>query len=648
MNYVSILQPGVHIHFFHTLLPHSLIFSMGFISHSLNTLVVLVATTPFVSGRSLPQRHTFIPRQASPGFSGCSYPPGWQSCNDANNRGCWVKDPNGKQYNINTDYEDETPLGIERTYDIEISEQKLSPDGTEKTLAKVINGKYPGELIEACWGDTVIVNVKNSLPDNGTTIHWHGIRQLGSNEMDGVNGVTQCPTAQGDTFTYKFKLTQYGHSWYHSHYSTQYGDGVAGPLLVHGPNSADWDEEWSPIIVSDWLHTSAFAAFHHELVGPPLPQADTILVNGTGHFNGQGSYFNQKFEAGKRYLIRIINGSVGLHFRFSIDSHVLKVISTDFVPIKPYTTTSLSVGIGQRYSIVVEAKPDTPSSNGKYWLRTEYSSACNNEIIDVPSNNPDRQRTGIISYTNANGTGDPTTTRHPDAVGCADEPASSLVPIVQWTVGTPQNNITNDTYQAGLDLSKKFHGDVNRWDITDTPMWLNFSDPTIMNLKNTSFNPEYAVVDYNYHDGNNFVYMVITSGNFKAGTLKVPAWHPIHLHGHDFSILAQSTSKWDPVTGPSTFQLTDAPRRDVAMLPTGGYLAIAFKPDNPGIWLLHCHIAWHASSGLALQIMERQSEIESRIGPLDQQRGGCAKWDDWLRTHSDVFDPLKMQDDSGI
>jgi FtsP/CotA-like multicopper oxidase with cupredoxin domain len=49
--------------------------------------------------------------------------------------------------------------------------------------------------------------------------------------MDGVNGVTQCPIAPKDNMTYVFKTTQYGSSWYHSHYSVQYSDGLQGPLV---------------------------------------------------------------------------------------------------------------------------------------------------------------------------------------------------------------------------------------------------------------------------------------------------------------------------------------------------------------------------------------------------------------------------------
>ena len=57
----------------------------------------------------------------------------------------------------------------------------------------------------------------------------------------------------------------------------------SGPLLIHGPTSADYDVEWDPIFIGDWSHNSAFADFHHELV-PPLPKMQSILLNGTGTY----------------------------------------------------------------------------------------------------------------------------------------------------------------------------------------------------------------------------------------------------------------------------------------------------------------------------------------------------------------------------
>ena len=100
-------------------------------------------------------------------------------------------------------------------------------------------------------------------------------------------------------------------------------------------------------------------------------------------------------------------------------------------------------------------------------------------------------------------------------------------------------------------------------------------------------------------------------------------------------ILAQSRSPWDEATSPSLFRYDNPPRRDTAMLPQGGFIALAFKPDNPGSWLLHCHIAWHASSGLALQILVRPAEIPGFLdGDLAETRRVCTNW-----TNSDLGNP---------
>ncbi len=162
------------------------------------------------------------PNGPQKGFFKCEYPhmKRYKDCSTHEDRGCWLKGPR-KEYNIHTDYENDAPIGIKRKYYLEVSNMTLSPDGVVNTEGKVFNQSYPGPWIEACWGDELEITVKNNLPCNGTTIHWHGLRQLQSTEMDGVNGITQCPIAPGDTFTYRFRALQYGSSWYHSHYSLQ-------------------------------------------------------------------------------------------------------------------------------------------------------------------------------------------------------------------------------------------------------------------------------------------------------------------------------------------------------------------------------------------------------------------------------------------
>jgi len=153
------------------------------------------------------------------------------------------------------------------------------------------------------------------------------------------------------------------------------------------------------------------------------------------------------------------------------------------------------------------------------------------------------------------------------------------------------------------------------------------------------------VID-NFDDPDGFVYVIINSGN---GTNSMAGGtHPIHLHGHDFAIISQGSTRFDPANPPQ-FNLDNPPRRDVAMLPNDGHLALAFKTDNPGVWLMHCHIAWHAGSGLGLQILEKRDKILGHIGgsgSLDETKRGCNKWDEYLGKEGSW--KVSDQEDSGI
>ena len=131
----------------------------------------------------------------------------------------------------------------------------------------MINGQIPGPAIEANWGDTIQVTVTNNItgPEEGTSLHWHGLLQKETPWFDGVPSVQQCPIAPGSTFTYSFKAGLYGTSWYHSHYSAQYADGLSGPIIIYGfvqhfqtyefpltvysPNSTQWDIDLGPVFL---------------------------------------------------------------------------------------------------------------------------------------------------------------------------------------------------------------------------------------------------------------------------------------------------------------------------------------------------------------------------------------------------------------
>jgi hypothetical protein len=86
-----------------------------------------------------------------------------------------------------------------REYKFTIRDHMHNPDGIYRPMI-LVNNQYPGPLIEANEGDTIVVHVQNQAT-NATAIHWHGIYQIGTPHMDGTVGVTQCPIAPGRGFT---------------------------------------------------------------------------------------------------------------------------------------------------------------------------------------------------------------------------------------------------------------------------------------------------------------------------------------------------------------------------------------------------------------------------------------------------------------
>lgn len=443
----------------------------------------------------------------------CEYPdmPDWEFCSSPTERSCWLRHRDGKKppYNIDTNYEVDAPKGIDRYYELEVNDGTWNADGLIANDTKLVNNQYPGPWIQACWGDRIIVKVTNKLKFNGTAIHWHGIRQNFTMHMDGVPGITQCPIAPGDHFIYNFSAIQYGSSWYHSHYSVQYADGMLGPMTIHGPTTDNFDEPKLPLLMTDWFHNSAFAVIHDTVPGYP-----TILLNGTGDITKWNysiktdtkppSKYQLHFEKqsldpprrARKYLLRLINTSFTTGFVFSIDHHLLTIVSADFVPIVPYTRSHIFIGIGQRYNVIVEAAPIAYGKgldkNGNYWIRTTVASCFKDKVIGL--NGYDRN--GILRY-ELDGTLDPDTepwTDIPSPPPCRDEEARDMEPWIPWEVKPPSNG-------KGLAWGEQFDATLNitggsedfplaKWSLEkdNLPAWnplqINYSNPMFLNLDN--------------------------------------------------------------------------------------------------------------------------------------------------------------------
>lgn len=188
------------------------------------------------------------------------------------------------------------------------------------------------------------------------------------------------------------------------------------------------------------------------------------LVNGTNVFGDCGKRFETEFEPGKRYRIRVVNAAMDTMFRFMMDGHNMTVIATDLVPIVPYTTGSVNVGIGQRYDVIVTA--DAPAD--AYWLRTVPSATCGSRHAD-PTN-----IRGIVRYRGApssSAESSPTTAMLPYEDSCADEPAASLVPVVPLDVGGASRQ---DAFAVGLQVVDGWF----KWTLNNNTFVSDWSHPS--------------------------------------------------------------------------------------------------------------------------------------------------------------------------
>ncbi|CAJ2508541.1 Uu.00g135670.m01.CDS01 [Anthostomella pinea] len=524
---------------------------------------------------------------------------------------CW-----DRHHSLETNWYDSIPdTGVTREYWLEIQNGTAAIDGVERVVL-IVNGSVPAPTIFANWGDHLVIHVHNALADNGTSLHWHGLRQNSTNQHDGVASITQCPVAPGDSITYRFRAEQYGHSWYHSHFALQAWNGVFGGIVIHGPASAPYDEDMGILMLGDWFHNTTDALWGSASTGLP-PRAQNGLINGTNVYGDGGKRFETKFTAGKRHRIRLVNTAIDTFFKFMIDNHKMTVIAADLVPIKPYTTDVLSIGIGQRYDVIVEAD----QGEGDFWLRAYPDMACSaeNEMVNDIK--------GIVRYDAASHT-DPASSAYQYTEDCHDEPMSSLVPYVAIDAQAPA---ATESFSLGYAVNS--HG-MFKWTLDGQDFLSDWGVPTLQqSLADVSvFEQAQNVIQLN--EKNAWVYFVIENGASALGLT-----HPIHLHGHDFFVLAQKANA--NYTSDTALQLKNPPRRDVAMLPANGYLVLGFITDNPGVWLMHCHIGWHASQGFALQIVERASEIPPMCD-ADSLDSTCANWKKYVEAKEVV------QDDSGI
>ncbi|SCU78631.1 LAFA_0A07624g1_1 [Lachancea sp. 'fantastica'] len=564
---------------------------------------------------------------------------------DSDNTVSWRLDTQ-KNYTIDLDYWKNQSPGVERHYYLNVSTvAEVAPDGIVRNVT-VINGQYPGPLIEANAGDTLFLHVQaQGIP---TTIHCHGLF-FNKNESfyDGAAFINQCPIdANNGTFDYEIHLdeNQSGTYWYHSHYGTQQADGVFGPLVVHSALERqligdDYDAE-VVVMVNDYYHDTA-NAYLAEYLGPDNentePTPDGGLIQGTNNFkydsatyvvpNGNSNdqhtakQFDPQaqavlhFDPHKKYRIRLINAGFFAPFNFAIDHHKLKMVEADGTVTEPLTLESIDLSVSQRYSFILEPQ-DTKLS--QYWMRVRFNGFC----LAESNPNLDTSVSAIISY-------EKSAEVIPDSeswpynggdVRCRDFDQTQIktldgqVPKVQN--GSNRPDIMIDLDVAFLIKANQLdRGYFN--DMTYTPL---AQSSTMNELATTPNDNQIRLLENpQLESKNEGQYLINLDSRGTIVDLIINNYddgaHPFHLHGHKFWVLASADrgyfrkSFYDNESGEMDF--TNPIARDVLNVSGFGYAVIRFVVDNPGVWPFHCHIGWHMESGLLLQVNELQSEYST-------------------------------------
>jgi FtsP/CotA-like multicopper oxidase with cupredoxin domain len=181
-------------------------------------------------------------------------------------------------------------------------------------------GHVPGPLIVGFVGDTVVVRLINRLSEP-TTIHWHGLRLAPA--MDGTDSV-QTPVQPGETFEYRFVLTDAGTYWYHSHTNetVQLERGLYGALVVLGADEPAFDADRLLVLDDVKLNRKG------EIAGKALfdrhsgREGDVLVINGRADSE-------LEIAAGQVERWRIVNACSARYVRLSLGGRPFRVIGGD-------------------------------------------------------------------------------------------------------------------------------------------------------------------------------------------------------------------------------------------------------------------------------------------------------------------------------
>lgn len=463
------------------------------------------------------------------------------------------------------------------TYNLTASIVKKNIAGKEvKMLA--YNGSIPGPLIKIPQGAEITLNFKNET-DVDTTIHSHGVRV--DNKFDGVPEVTQEAVKPGASFTYKLIFPDIGVYWYHPHVREDYAQelGLYGNFLVTPSQKDYWAEVdreevlfFDDILVKDGeIATFSKSTVNHTLMG----RFGTVML-----INGDDNY-KLPIKQGERVRFYITNAANTRVFNVSIPNTRVKLVGADNGKYEREEWAD-SVVIGPSERAIIEVWFDKA---GNYQITNKTPEKTYTMGVIAVEESPVTTSYLLVPRTNQNVI-DSLAVLRPLFNKPADK---SLKLTLQMGSSDSKNSNPMGGHMMGngqtMENQEMSMGDVQKIEWED--------DMGMMNVQSTTDTLKWKLVDQETNKENMDIGWRFKKGEvvkikiFNDDKSMHPMQHPIHIHGQRFLVLSTNGQK-----NPNLVW------KDTALIQTGDTVDFLVQMDNPGTWVIHCHIPEHMEAGM--------------------------------------------------
>ena len=414
---------------------------------------------------------------------------------------------------------------------------QLAPPGYSETAIWGYEAKVPGPIIRVPQGERVTRRFVNDLPQP-STVHWHGLRL--DNAMDGAPEVTQKTVSPGDEFLYDFVAPDAGTFWYHPHERAweQMARGLYGALVVDEsePPRVDRDEV---LLIDDWRLTEE-AQLHEESFGA---MGDWSHGGRTGNWitvNGESAWTR---TVSRHERLRLRLASTANSRIFTLETRGLQgwLVALDGQPLEAVQPAGqLVLGPGERADLIV----DVVAPVGEQAL-----------VVS-------REREGAFILCTFAVEGSLRETRGPEPSPLPPNPVPALGDLPR-------------ARHATLRMAGGAMGGLREATLNGRTMPIRelAARGKVWALNGLAESPREPLVTARRGET-----VLITMVNDTA-------WpHGMHLHGHHFRQVSPDASL--------------GPWRDTLLMDREETVRIGFVADNPGDWLLHCHMLEHSVSGM--------------------------------------------------